>query len=131
MVISAISGQTLPAWTCLVLGVIMIVVGGVIGLIKYFENPSATKVQAAAAAAKAQVGLLSSQAVASANTDAVDPNAATTATTVESSAKSAIEDLANIISAFPNELRFPVFLILVGGLVMSVATVQFGGHSIF
>ena len=45
--------------------------------------------------------------------------------------KSALDEVSGIVAALPENLRFAGLLILVGAALMSVATVQFGGHSIF
>lgn len=39
--------------------------------------------------------------------------------------------IKGLLEAFPEKLRFAVFMMVVGTLLMSVATIQFGGTSIF
>lgn len=46
-------------------------------------------------------------------------------------AKSALEQVQGIIGALPENLRFAGVLVLVGTVLMSVATIQFGGTSLF
>jgi hypothetical protein len=45
--------------------------------------------------------------------------------------KSTIDEVSGIVGALPENLRFAGLLVLVGTALMSVATVRFGGHSLF
>jgi len=57
--------------------------------------------------------------------------AADDAATTAAEAKSAIEQVAGIIGSLPENLRFAGLLVMVGTLLISVATIQFGGTSLF
>ncbi|HET9287130.1 MAG TPA: hypothetical protein VFO26_06185 [Gaiella sp.] len=46
-------------------------------------------------------------------------------------ASSALEQVQGIVAALPENLRFAGLLILVGAVLMGVATVQFGDVSLF
>jgi hypothetical protein len=46
-------------------------------------------------------------------------------------AKSALEQVQGIVAALPENLRFAGLLILVGTVLMGVATIQFGGVALF
>ena len=46
-------------------------------------------------------------------------------------AKSALEQVGSIVASLPENLRFAGLLVLVGAVLMSVATIQFGGTSLF
>jgi Sec-independent protein translocase protein TatA len=46
-------------------------------------------------------------------------------------AKSAIEQVQGIVGALPENLRFAGVLVLVGTVLIGVATIQFGGTSLF
>jgi hypothetical protein len=46
-------------------------------------------------------------------------------------AKSAIEQVEGIVGALPENLRFAGVLVLVGTVLIGVATIQFGGTSLF
>ena len=59
---------------------------------------------------------------------------ATSATEAASSAEaaaSALEQVAGIVGSLPERVRFAGLLVLVGTVLVSVATIQFGGTSLF
>ena len=81
--------------------------------------------------AKEKIEELKTTALSAARSDgASEPAAAAAASTAEA-AKGTLEQLQGVIAALPEATRFPALLILVGTALMSVATVQFGGHSLF
>lgn len=94
-------------------------------------------------AAKTAIQTLATLVAAPADPNAApDPNAPTDPTAAAASATAAaaeptaaaaglLDDLSGILGAFPIPVRFYVFLVLIGAALMSVAIVQFGGHSIF
>jgi len=53
------------------------------------------------------------------------------ASTLTESASSTLKELSGIVGALPERTRFAGLLILVGTLLISVATIQFGGTSLF
>jgi hypothetical protein len=52
-------------------------------------------------------------------------------TVTEETAKSALEQIGGIVGSLPEHLRFAGLLVLVGTVLVSVATIQFGGTSLF
>jgi hypothetical protein len=46
-------------------------------------------------------------------------------------AKTAVEQISGVVGALPENLRFSGLLLLVGTVLVSVATIQFGGTSLF
>lgn len=110
------------AWICFILGLLLVVAGTIIGLVLSFIRAE-KKVEEKAKEVQQKVEQLQAgaesqqvQAAAEANADA---------------AKKALEELKGIIASLPENLRFAGLLILVGALLMSVGTIQFGGISIF
>jgi predicted histidine transporter YuiF (NhaC family) len=118
------------AWTCFVVGTALLVVGVVIGFYVTFRT-AREQVQTKVDEAKRKVEELKTTAVAAARADSASAPAAAAAASTADSAKSTLEELQGIIAALPEAVRFPGLLILVGTVLMSVATVQFGGHSLF
>lgn len=141
----AVTQAEFVAWTCFVVGIALLGVGVFLGL-----RLSAHGVQEKAAEAKAKAdeahaslaearshieetsaavagsGLEGVGASTEAATEAVAAAGASTA-----AATSALEQVQGIVGALPENLRFAGLLILVGTVLMGVATVQFGGVSLF
>jgi 4-amino-4-deoxy-L-arabinose transferase-like glycosyltransferase len=123
------------AWACFVLGALILLAGVVIGLVLGFAS-EATGLTAQAATAKVKsaltsVSALQATAVSAAKNSSADPGAEKEAGTTGAAAQSLLKEVEGIIGALPERLRFSGLLVLVGVVLMSVATVQFGGHSIF
>ena len=78
-----------------------------------------------------QVGALKTVGVAAAESPAADHGKAAEAASTGTAAESTLKELQGIIGSLPERLRFSGLLVLLGALLMSVATVQFGGHQIF
>lgn len=57
--------------------------------------------------------------------------AAADAESTAGAAKSAVEQLGGAVGSLPEYLRFSGLLLLVGTVLVSVATIQFGGTSLF
>jgi hypothetical protein len=57
--------------------------------------------------------------------------AAAEAESAAGAAKSAVEQISGVVGALPENLRFSGLLLLVGTVLVSVATIQFGGTSLF
>jgi hypothetical protein len=118
------------AWTCFVIGTALLLGGVFIGLYVTFKT-AREHVRSKVDEARRKIDELKTTAVSAAQSDrASEPAAAAAASTAEA-AKSSLEQLQGIIAALPEAMRFPGLLILVGAILMSVATVQFGGHSLF
>jgi hypothetical protein len=130
----AVTNATAVGWLCFGLGAIVFLAGAALGLRLGWNEPSgATHAKAKAKLEQAQqkISQLTTTAVAAANKEGKDPVAAAEASTTGASAADVVKDFEGLLKALPERLRFSGFLILVGALLMSVATVQFGGHSIF
>lgn len=130
----AVTNITVGGWACFVIGAILLLAGAALGVYLGAKEPDAkTKedIKKKADQAKTQIEQLTQQAVKAANTDAKDTAAATESKEKGDAAASTVKDLEGLLKALPERLRFAGFLIIFGALLMSVATVQFGGHSIF
>jgi predicted histidine transporter YuiF (NhaC family) len=118
------------AWTCFVVGTVLLLVGVVIGFYVTFRNTRA-QIQTKVEEAKQRIEELKTTALSAARADSASEPAAAAAASTAEAAKGTLEQLQGIIAALPEATRFPALLILVGTALMSVATVQFGGHSLF
>jgi hypothetical protein len=141
----AVTQAQVVGWTCFVVGVALLVAGVVLGFAVSFRqarrsaDEARKKLDEATAKLEEARGhiLRTSSAVASADLEGVgDSTAEATeavgaAGTSTEQAKSALEQVQGILAALPENLRFAGLLILVGTVLMSVATVQFGGVSLF
>jgi hypothetical protein len=130
----AVTDASAVGWLCFALGGVVFLAGAVLGLRLGWKEPGGAAhadVKAKVAQAEKKITELTSQAVAAANKEGKDPAAAADASTAGASAVDIVKDFEGLLKALPERLRFSGFLILVGALLMSVATVQFGGHSIF
>ena len=58
-------------------------------------------------------------------------NAGEAASESAAAAQSALEQVQSIVGSLPENLRFAGLLVLVGTVLISVATIQFGGTSLF
>lgn len=123
------------AWVCFGLGVLVLLAGVVIGLVLSFgktpKGVTAKDATAKVTEAAAKVEALKTTAVAGANSPTSDATAAAAASTQADEAQSVLEEVGGIVSSLPESLRFAGLLVLIGTVLMGVATVQFGGHSIF
>jgi hypothetical protein len=127
MLIAALQHAEFVAWVCLGLGVVLVVLGTALGLILSLRRGPGAKqkideAKQRVAEASDKLQSVSSGAEAAAATDA---KASTDA------AESALEQVEGIVGALPENLRFSGMLVLVGVVLISVATVQFGGVSLF
>lgn len=109
------------AWVCFILGIVLLAVGTFYGayLTLVIEPREQKRKEQLEREAKEKVD---EAALAAGDSAEAQQTAA--------EAKSKIEQLASLIGALPEKLRFPALLILVGALLISVATVQFGGTSL-
>ena len=146
-VIAALDGARVVAWTCLVIGVIVMGAGVVIGVWTSLRKPTtdATKLIAEAQSKleEAQAGLAEArqqiQDAEESGLESLDGAAVTgvagaateAAAASTKDAKSALEQVQGLVGALPENLRFAGMLVLVGAVLMSVATIQFGGTSLF
>jgi hypothetical protein len=125
-------------WACFGIGAIGVLTGGVFGVLWAMgeahtavadasDKPKKEEIVKAAKSAVADLSKTAKTAAREAPSEDKENEAAQKA----SAAQSAVDELAAIIKALPERLRFWGFLILVGGLLMSVATIEFSGHAIF
>jgi hypothetical protein len=117
------------AWTCFVVGIVLLTAGVVMGLALTFwkhRQDVTKKVEEA----KAKVDELKATAMSQTRATAGEAPAAT-AEAQAAAAKGTLEEIGSIVGALPENLRFAGLLVLVGTVLMSVATVQFGGQSLF
>jgi len=113
-----------------VVGILLLLAGVVIGLALTFRK--ATKqVEHKMRQVRAKVDELTETAVSGSLHSHADHEAAATAEAAGADVKSALDEVSGIVGALPENLRFAGLLVLVGAALMSVATVQFGGHAIF
>jgi len=137
----AIHGARIEAWICLGVGVLLVAAGVVAG----FRSKVATattarekiddakkQVDGAKQQAHSAAQLLQQEGVGdAAKVGSAAKSATKAAADSADAAKSALEQAGSIISSLPENLRFAGMLVLLGTILMSVATIQFGGTSIF
>ena len=141
----AVTQADVVAWTCFVVGIALLALGVFLGL-----RLSASGVGAKASEAKAKAdeaheslaeahGHIQQTSAALAGSDLEGVGASTEAATEAvaaagastEAATSALEQVQGIVAALPENLRFAGLLIVVGTVLMGVATVQFGEVSLF
>lgn len=118
------------AWACFVVGIVLLFAGVAIGLGLTFWKRT-QDVRQKVEEAKGKVDQLKATAMSGSLKATPDHDAAASAESVAADAQSTLEEIGGIVGALPENLRFAGLLILVGTVLMSVATVQFGGHSLF
>lgn len=142
----ALTGAQFVGWTCLVIGVLLIAVGAGLGIQarrtplakakEQIDHASGKLAEAQQSIGKTRERLdslskggLESSVLASAGQEA--RGAAADAESSTSDAKSALEQVSGIVGSLPEHLRFAGLLVLVGTVLVGVATVQFGGTALF
>lgn len=134
-------GGTLVGAICLIAGLILIGIGVYLG-VKYQVKATSQEAQQQLASAKENIQDAHSRidevrdVVARPNLEAAGgaeamADAASRAADSTEKAKSALEQVGSIIGSLPENMRFSGMLVLVGTLLVSVATIQFGGTSLF
>ena len=137
-------GSGAVALTCLVLGVVLMAAGSILGIALSTRQNKLARAKGDLDAAQQQfhdtrTRLESMQAGGLESVNGADlagagsqlHRAATEAETSVGAAKSALEQVGGIVGALPENLRFSGLLLLVGTVLVSVATIQFGGTSLF
>jgi uncharacterized membrane protein (DUF106 family) len=132
MPIAALKNPEIVAWACFVLGIVVLIIGVLDGLVaapakaekdkKLVDEAKAKAEQLKAQREEAKVRSLKGE------TTAADAQAEVATTKVE---KSVIDSIGTIVASLPEYQRFPGMLVLLGVVLMGVATVQFGGTSLF
>ena len=135
----AVTNIDIIGWACFVVGLVVLGAGVYLGVTT--KTPTTTdhaKSKLKAADEKleeAKQHLDNTRAVMAVTADAGDSEkvagAAGAAGASADAAKSALEEVQGIISSLPETLRFAGLLVLIGTVLMGVATVQFGGVSLF
>jgi hypothetical protein len=129
--IGAVSDSAeIVAWACFVVGIVLLLAGVFIGLILSFRKAS-HDVNEKMNQLRGKVDDLKETAVSGSLRAGPDESAASAAEKKANEVKSALDEVSGIVAALPENLRFAGLLILVGAALMSVATVQFGGQSLF
>ncbi len=143
--LAALTQADAVAWACFGLGVLVLLAGVAIGLWTSLRQTSVKAVEAKAKLEEASAKIdevkshieRTASAAAASNlesttTSAADATAAANAAGESAeAAKSALEQVQGILAALPENLRFAGLLILVGTVLIGVATIQFGGVSLF
>jgi hypothetical protein len=134
--LASVSGTSanIVAWTCFALGVVLVLAGVWNGL---RAKPAATKekVDEVVADANTAVERLEQQATNQVRASALGGDEAAQATEdatqAATEAKGKLSELSSLVGSLPEHLRFAGLLIVIGAALISVATVQFGGTSLF
>ncbi|MGH3132431.1 MAG: hypothetical protein ACRDNY_01585 [Gaiellaceae bacterium] len=132
-------------WICLVVGIVVLLGGVGVGLRISLQRPQKDAEAAKTKLDEAKTKLDDAQARLEQATSAVAdsglesfPDAAGTAKQAAEAAKqsteaakTALEQVQGIVASLPENLRFAGLLVLVGTVLMGIATIQFGGVSLF
>jgi Sec-independent protein translocase protein TatA len=126
-------------WVCLVIGILVLGAGVFTGLqTSLTEAPEKAKDKLDEASQKIDEAKEHIDRTTAAMEGGLEAAAATEARsagqaagTSADAAKSAIEQVEGIVGALPENLRFAGVLVLVGTVLIGVATIQFGGTSLF
>jgi len=116
-----------------VLGAVVLVIGIYVGLstsLKGTTDTAKEKLEVAKESLDSAKGKIEETKAAVPDTEDAE-TAGGAADAAADKAKSALEQASDIISALPENLRFAGLLILIGTILMGVATIQFGGVSLF
>lgn len=117
------------AWICFVVGIVLALLGATIGVVSSLRD-AAGKVEKA----KQKIDETHAKLEIASTPGFESTAAAGTAQEASASAaaaKSAIEQVQGIVGSLPVNVRFAGLLVLVGAVLMSVATIEFGGVSLF
>src|ERR1700722_4588538 len=139
MFIFAVSNLTGKANTvgvvCLIVGIVLVGAGAAVGLVLNVK-PAGSRGSAGAAKSRVQNAIAKASALKETAKQAAvstNPEPATQKKADEAGGEieGILKEVDGMIGALPESLRFSGLFVLLGVLLMSVATVQFGGHSIF
>jgi hypothetical protein len=114
------------AWICFVLGIALLLAGVLIGLVLSLRQWHQKMTQL-----RSQVDDMKETAVRGSRSATADEKAASSVEAQAAAVKSSLDEIGGIVASLPQNIRFAGLLVLVGAALMSVATVQFGGHSVF
>jgi hypothetical protein len=133
--ILALTNADFSAYTCLAVGVLVLIVGAVLGFVRTVGVKGSTddakaNIETAERSLEAMQNAMLRAKDATPATEAAE-DAGKDATEAMSTAKSALDQAAAIVAALPENLRFAGLLALIGTVLVSVATIQFNGVSLF
>jgi hypothetical protein len=137
MVLIALTNAEFIGYVCFFLGAVVLVVGAYVGLATSQKSPVKGATDDAKAKLEAAKETLDEAQEKIEQAKDAEPHTALAeaaggeATAATEKAKSALEQAHDIISALPENLRFAGLLVLIGTILMGVATIQFGGVSLF
>jgi hypothetical protein len=135
MIDATIKSSEFVAWACFIIGTVVLLAGVVIGLILSLTSSpqggaSAKDAKKTVEDAQTKLDDFKTTAVAAAK-EQPSTDKAKELEKKSGALGSALEEVGGIVGSLPERLRFSGLLVLIGALLMSVATVQFGGHPIF
>ena len=132
MVFAVLKNAEVVAWVCLTAGLVVLIAGVIIGLVLSLRKPQEAQNQVEEAKAKIDETKAELERARVPGLEAGEAaSAAGAAAEKAEEAKSALEQVSSIIASLPEQVRFAGMLVLVGTLLISVATIQFGGVSLF
>jgi gas vesicle protein len=132
-------------WACFVVGVSVLLAGVAVGLstslkraprkareAKAKMEEARSRIEEARGHIQRTTSAVAESGLESPTVGAAEANAAAEAAGESTAAaQTALEQLRGIVASLPENLRFAGLLVLVGTVLMGVATVQFGGVSLF
>ena len=134
MLVAALSNIDVIGWLCFVLGLFVLGTGVVKGFVLDRADASIKKAKSKIDHAKSKIDETKNHIQAAGVDGIVGADAQTSAATASASAddaKSALQEVGDIITALPENLRFSGLLVLIGTVLIGVATIQFGHVSLF
>lgn len=137
MVLIAVSNSEFIGYACFIVGAVVLLTGVAVGLFTSLKGPvkgttddAREKLQTARTALEVMPDRVDDAKEAQPGSDTAE-QAAEDVKGKAAEARTAVQQVQDIISALPENLRFAGVLILIGTALMSVATIQFGGVSLF
>lgn len=130
MTVLAMSNIDVIGWLCFALGAAMLVAGVVSGL-GLSPRASSEVAKGKIDEAKSQIDEAQGHLAKTGEQGVAAGASVAAASASADAAKSALEEVQGIIGSLPENLRFAGLLVLIGTLLISVATVQFGGVTLF
>ena len=118
------------AWVCFVVGIGVLFSGIAIGLFLTFRKTT-RDVRKKVAEGKDKVDDLTTAMTSTMRAGPGQETAAAAAASQANEVKGKFEEIGELVGSLPENLRFAGLLVLVGTVLMGVATVQFGGQQLF
>jgi hypothetical protein len=134
LLVAALSNIDVIVWLCFVLGVLVLGTGVVKGFVLDRADASVKKAKSKIDHAKSKIDETKNHIQAAGVEGIVGVDAQTSAANASASAdeaRSALQEVGDIITALPENLRFSGLLVLIGTVLIGVATIQFGQVSLF